>query len=254
VVWRILRYGVILTVAGGVVFVAASFGRGPAAAAGVLWLFILGATAIWLPRAAHRAFRRGDYKRARLHYNILRRLQLDPVKRTSVEVSLAACVLGYDDWEGALVVLDRIDPDGLGEAARAAWLNNRAYAIARVAEEPELALELANEAIALRPDVAGFRHTRGIALLELGRLDEAIRELDGLWKRLGEYDSSPLLEAERCYDLGQAWTRKGEREYASDYFERAHRAAPESTWARLSGEYLAPMSTRSDALAEFIEA
>ena len=253
-VWRILRYVIVVTIAGGVVFVAASFGRVAAASAGLLWLVMLGTTVIWLPRAAHRAFRLGDYKRAQLHYNILRRLQLDSAKRASVEVSLAACVLGRDDWDGALIVLDRIDPELLGEAAHAAWLNNRAYAIARGGEDPHVALDLADEAISLRPDVAGFRHTRGIALLEVGRVDEAIRELDGLWKRLGEYDSTPLLEAERCYDLGQAWTRKGEREYASDYFERAHRAAPESTWARLSGEYLDPASAQVDALADFIEA
>ena len=89
----------------------------------------------------------------------------------------------------------------------------------------------------LRPGVAGFRHARGVALLALGRVDEAIRDLDAVWEALEGADAPPLLEAERCFDLGTAWRRKGARDYARDYFERAQRAAPDPPGAeRAAGE------------------
>jgi len=113
---------------------------------------------------------------------------------------------------------------------RAAWLNNRAYAIARGgsadAADP---LTLAEEALAVRPGAPGFLHTRGLALLAADRVDEAIRAFEAVWDS-GDLD--PLLESERCHDLATAWDRKGHGEYASDYRLRAVRAAPASPWAR----------------------
>lgn len=192
----------------------------------------------WLPRAAHRAFQGGRFVRAAWLYRVLRWVRIGRDARASVRVSLAACALGREHHDRALAILDRVEVDRLGDAVRAAWLNNRAYALSRAGRTPREALEHSDQAIALRPDVAGFRHTRGIALLGLGRTDEAIHELDSLWSRLSADNDKPLLEAERCYDLGLAWRAKGEEAYATDYFDRARRAAPESVWASRAGAYL----------------
>jgi tetratricopeptide (TPR) repeat protein len=230
--FKALRLAVIGAAAAGAVWAAAVlFGRGGAIGAFAAVMILAGAILVWLPRAAHRAFLRGRHRRAMLYYRVLRRFFFDRGARASIDVSLGACALAEGDHERALALLARVDPELLGESARAAWLNNRGYALARSGDDPGAALESAAEAIALRPDVAGFRHTRGIALLALGRLDDAIRELDAVWREQTAAESTPLLEAERCYDLGVAWARKGERDYARDYFERAHRAAPDSTWA-----------------------
>lgn len=197
---------------------------------------------IWLPRAGHRAFRRGDFKRARMWYRALRLTTLSARSRAAIEVSLAACGLATEDFAYALRVLAEVDRAALGDAARAAWLNNRAYALARSGGDVDAALRCSEQAIALRPDVAGFRHTRGVALLAVGRLDDAIRELERLWDDLSEQISNEyaLLECERCYDLGVAWQQKGDAEYAADYFRRAHQVLPGSRWARRALTCLRP--------------
>lgn len=216
------------------VLLAVVYGR----AVGLLALLALAVVPLWmwfwLPRSAHRAFRTGNHARARWQYRVLGLVSLSQQARAAAGVSLAACYLGMEQFRDALKVLDRVEPDALGDAARAAWLNNRSYALARGDGDPEAALTCCEQAIALRPDVAGFRHTRGIALLAVGRIDEAIHELERLWDDLADQKDveHSLLEAERCYDLGMAWTQKGEPAYASDYFQRAHQTSPGSPWAR----------------------
>ncbi|MCG8420484.1 MAG: hypothetical protein MJE77_21325 [Proteobacteria bacterium] len=242
-----------VVLAGTVLYVAAFEGRRAGLIAFAVWLALLFVMVVWLPRAAHRAFRQGNYKRSKLLYNVLRVWALRKTARVSIEVSLAACALADGSWDRAIEMLDGMEVEALNEAARAAWLNNRAYALARSGRDAGAALEYSNRAIDLRPDVAGFRHTRGVALLALGRVEEAIGELDRLWGQLAGHtgDEMPLLEAERCYDLGRAWQQKGERDYALDYFDRARRASPESRWAYRAAEYLDPV-TRPQ-LAEFLE-
>ena len=102
------------------------------------------------------------------------------------------------------------------------WLNNRAC-LALAGGDPVTALALADEATALRPDVPALQHTRGMALLAVGRIDDAISVLDQM--RAGG-DLAPRLEAERCRDLARAWTQKGEAAYAEDYRLRAEALAP----------------------------
>jgi len=250
---RALRFLTVLVLASGIVYIASLFGQGAALITAAVCLVVIGAAWWWLPRAAHKRFERGEYARAALYYHLLRMGRFGRSTRGSIDVSLAACALAQDDWQGALRVLDEIEPAVLTESARAAWLNNRAYSLARSGDDLVAALECSEDAIALRPDVAGFRHTRGVALLGVGRTDEAIRELDSLWEDLAGDEVRPLLEAERCYDLGMAWRTKGEPDYAKDYFERAQRAAPESRWASLAREH-AKAPRPSPALAEFIEA
>jgi tetratricopeptide (TPR) repeat protein len=202
-----------------------------------------GALALWIafPRAAHRAFRTGRIERAARLYGIQRRLRLNGRARAQLEVSLAACAVARGEFEVALAHLHHADPARLGDAGRAAWLNNRAYARARRGIELDRALAEIDEALALRPDVAGFRHTRGVVALALGRVEEAIRELDAAWQQRGEHEDAPAQEAERCYDLGVAWSARGEGAYAADYFARARRAAPDSPWARRAAERLAAL-------------
>jgi tetratricopeptide (TPR) repeat protein len=238
VLLRLLRIVVVAAVGSAIVYGASLYGRRQAILALVVLLIVLGTVLIWLPRAAHRAFQRGRFGRASVLYRLLGWVRFRRETRASVRVSLAACALGMDDYERALAVLDRQDPGELADALRAAWLNNRAYALVRAERDAREALSQSETAISLRPDVAGFRHTRGIALLRLGRLDEAIRELDGLWSAIAGDERGHLLEAERCYDLGLAWRAKGEPEYAADYFQRARRASPDSPWANRAGRFL----------------
>ncbi len=235
---RLPRVLLFAALAASTIYGALGVGRLTALVVALGWLITLGGVLVWLPRWAHSMFVRGEFARSQRRYRVLRVLLLDRHARDSVDVSRAACWLALEDYDAALRLLARLDPDSLPEATRAAWLNNRAYALARSERDFEAALEQCNSAITLRPDVVGFRHTRGVALLGLGRTDEAIRELDDLWRELAA-DAPPLLEAERCFDLARAWQSKGEPDYATDYLERARRAAPTSTWARRASEQLA---------------
>jgi tetratricopeptide (TPR) repeat protein len=227
------------------VYAASQAGRlaGAAALAGALLLYVV--IFVVLPRLAHGAFERGAFARAELYYRLTRFFVASPAARGAIDVSLAGCRLARADFPGALAELDRVVPTALGVAARAAWNNNRAYALARGGRGDRLelaALSSIDEAVRLRPDIAGFRHTRGVVLLSLGRVDDAIAELDEVWHQVvaggASADVPALLEAERCYDLGVAWTKKGERDYARDYFTRAQAAAPGSDWAAKAAEAL----------------
>jgi tetratricopeptide (TPR) repeat protein len=204
-----------------------------------------------LPRLAHRDFARGDFRRARLLYGVLAHVRLDPTARVAARVSRAACQVGREDWPRALGELRGEGADGLPESVRAAHLNNHAYVLAR-SGAPAEALALIDEAIALRPDLPGFRHTRGIALVGAGRLDEGIRELDEVWRRGDERAPAVLLEAERCYDLGLAWEKKGDPLYAADYFDRARKSAPGSRWATRAEERLTPGLRGAATLDELV--
>jgi tetratricopeptide (TPR) repeat protein len=215
------------------IYAAGLQGRLAAAAVTALALLLLALIFIVLPRLAHAAFERGDHARAETYYRFVRFFVASPAARGAIDVSLAGCRLARGDFRGALAELDRVTPRTLAVAARAAWHNNRAYALARAGGDPS-ALGDIDEAVRLRPDVAGFRHTRGVVLLSLGRVDDAIAELDEVWQRVATAETTPILEAERCYDLGVAWSKKGEREYARDYFVRAQAVAPGSPWAQLA--------------------
>ncbi|HLU65892.1 MAG TPA: tetratricopeptide repeat protein [Kofleriaceae bacterium] len=231
---------------------AAVLGPRPAAALGATAFLAAGLVLVVVPRGAHRWFRRGAYLRAELAYRALRWLRLDRGVRGSLQVSIAACRLGRERHRDGLALLERIDPAALGESARAAWLNDRAYAVGRGGGDLGQALADIDQAIALRPDVPGFRHTRGVILLGLGRVDEALRELDAVWLRRPGDEAPGLFEAERCYDLGRAWLRKGEAEYAADYFDRARRAAPESRWAVRAAETMPAAGELPQALRELL--
>lgn len=195
--------------------------------AGGVWLVWYLTCAILQPRLAHAAFRAGRTAQARRRYRVL--AAISPAARDGARVSMAGCALIDRDWPRAQRELLAIEGAQLPAVLQAAWLNNRAYAIARGgAGDPGDPLALVDEALTVRPGVPGFLHTRGLALLAAGSLDDAIRAFEAVWDA-GELD--PALEAERCHDLATAWERKGHHDYAADYRRRAVRADPSSRWA-----------------------
>jgi tetratricopeptide (TPR) repeat protein len=200
-----------------------------------------------VPRLAHRAFERGELRRALLWYRVLLATVLERRTRAALRVSRVACLLAGEDLAGALEALGEVDRRELDEAGRATWHNNRAYALARAGRLDALdgALGDIDEALRLRPGVAGFHHTRGVVLLALGRPDDAIRELERMWSE----DAPVLLEAERCLDLGIAWLRKGEIDYGRDYLTRAARTAPKGHWVRRRASEKMPPSPGGGSLA-----
>ncbi|HSD87690.1 MAG TPA: hypothetical protein VLB44_09245 [Kofleriaceae bacterium] len=182
---------------------------------GVFWLWL------WLPRSAHRAFETGTYDRAARRYRLLGALATSAARERASLLSRAGCHVAAGDVTAADALLDRLDGNALSPAERAVWLNNRACG-RLAANEPAAALALVEEASALRPDVPAVQHTRGLALLSVGRVDDAITVLDGM-RAGGELPDH--LEAERCRDLAKAWTQKGHTAYADDYRIRAEALA-----------------------------
>ena len=207
------------------------------------WLVLGTVVALWASRLvrrsmaklATRALSRGDSKRARRLYVFLGWTSLSSTARQACQLSLAACAASEGRYELALNKLARIESP-LEGSLLAVSLNLRAYCLARDTQEFNRALALSEEAVSLRPQVPGFRHTRGLILLELSRWDEALRDLEATWT---EGPGDPLLESERCFDLGRLWSARGQRDYASDYFERAFRAAPLSRWSEAAQPFLA---------------
>lgn len=171
-----------------------------------------------LPSSAHAAFARGDLPSASRRYRVVALTAWRIERRLHAELSLAAIALARADYPRAEALLDAFDPDALDLSARAAWLNNRAYALLRQGTRLDEAWKLSRAAMELRPDVPGIRHTHGLALLLRGQTDAAIAALDEL-HRMGDLPAS--LEAERCADLARAWTDKGEPDYAAEYRGRA---------------------------------
>lgn len=181
-----------------------------AAIAATLWQWL------WLPRSAHAAFGDGKFARAMRRYRVLGWVAGTQARERAALLSRAGCHIALNDPAAAEALLARLDASGLDTSERAVWLNNRACVALQ--RDPHGALALIDEASALRPDVPALQHTRGVALLAVGRVDDAIAVLDGM-RAGGELPKA--LEAERCRDLSRAWTAKGEAAYAEDYRQRA---------------------------------
>jgi predicted Zn-dependent protease len=185
-----------------------------------LVLALVGALAVWLwlPRLAHTAFETGKYAVAGRRYAWLEWLATTGARERAARLSRAGCAVAAGDVQRAEALLAAIDATGLAAAERAVWLNNRACAQLASGDDPAGALAMADEAGGLRPDVPALQHTRAMALIAVGRIDEAITILDGM--RAGG-ELPPRLEADRCRELARAWTHKGETAYAEDYRLRA---------------------------------
>ena len=182
----------------------------------VLWLWL------WLPRSAHDAFESGKYMAAQRRYRLLGLLAPSAARERAALLSRAGCFVASGQVERAEQLLASFDTSTLAAAERAVWLNNRACAALAAGTDPHAALALVDEATAIRPDVPAVQHTRGMALLAVGRIDDAIAVLDGM-RAAGELP--PRLEAERCRDLAKAWSQKGQAAYAEDYRLRAEALA-----------------------------
>jgi predicted Zn-dependent protease len=208
---------VLLPIAG-----ASIAGRGGAIAGIALSLLALFCLWLWLPRSAHRAFEAGKYTAADRRYRILGLLAPSTARERAAALSRAGCLVAASRLDAAERILAAVDSAKLAAAERAVWLNNRACADLAAGRDPTAALALVDEASAIRPDVPALQHTRGMALLAVGRIDDAIAVLDGM-RSAGELP--PRLEAERCRDLAKAWSAKGETAYAEDYRLRAEALA-----------------------------
>ncbi|MEO8705587.1 MAG: tetratricopeptide repeat protein, partial [Kofleriaceae bacterium] len=182
------------------------------AAVATLWLIL------WLPRSAHAAFETARYKTAARRYRVIGSLAFTAARDRASQLSRAACHLANNRPADAEPLLTAIDPAQLDNAERVVWLNNRACVVLDGGGDATAALALVEEATLLRPDVPAIQHTRARALIAIDRLDDAIAVLEAL-RAGGEL---PLrLEAERCRELAAAWERKGQRDYAADYRDRA---------------------------------
>jgi predicted Zn-dependent protease len=197
---------------------ATVLGRAGAIAGVVLSLLSLLYLWLWLPRLAHAAFEAGKFPIAARRYGWLQRLAHNASRERVALLSRVGCAISAGDLARAEQLSSSFDPAQLAAAERAVWLNNRACAQLAANADPAAALALADEAGALRPDVPALQHTRAMALLAVGRIDDAITVLDGM--RTGG-ELPPRLEAERCRELARAWTQKGEPAYADDYRLRA---------------------------------
>ncbi len=176
-----------------------------------LWVWLI------LPRTAHSAFEAGRYSVAARRYRVLGALAGSERRARAALLSRAACCVAIGDGAAAEALLAGLDVHTLEAAERTVLLNNRACA-QLAGGDPLAALAFVDEAAALRPDVPSVQHTRGRALLESGRVDDAIAVLDHM--RAGG-ELPPRLEAERCRDLAKAWAQKGQVAYADDYRQRA---------------------------------
>lgn len=215
----LLRIACIVAVLLALPFVGATLlGRAGAIAGVVLSLLSLLYLWLWLPRLAHAAFEAGKFAVAARRYHWLQRLAHNALRERLALLSRVGCAVSAGDLERAGQLSASLDPTQLAAAERAVWLNNRACAQLAANQDPVAALALADEAGALRPDVPALQHTRAMALIAVGRIDDAIGVLDSM--RTGG-ELHPRLEAERCRELARAWTQKGESAYADDYRIRA---------------------------------
>lgn len=178
----------------------------------VLWLWL------WLPRLAHGAFDAGKFRAAAVRYRWGESLAVTSARERAARLSRAGCAIALGDTAAAERFLAKLDVSTLADAERAVWLNNRACARLAAEGDANVALADADEATALRPDVPALQHTRAMALIALGHLDDAIAILDAM-RTGGELPRR--LEADRCRELARAWERKGQSAYAEDYRLRA---------------------------------
>jgi predicted Zn-dependent protease len=186
------------------------------ALAGTFWLVL------WLPRAAHGAFEAARYANAARRYRLIASTAFTSARERAAVLSRAGCDVASGRLASAERILARFDGDTLESAERVTWLNNRACAALEAGGDPHGALALAEQAIALRPDVPAVQHTRATALIAIGRFDEAISILEAM-RSGGEL--APALEAVRCRELAKAWEQKGQPDYAADYRDRARLVA-----------------------------
>ena len=97
-------------------------------------------------------------------------------------------------------------------------LNNLAWLLCEEQHEYQLALELAEQGLALAPDYLDIMDTRGVAFHRVGQLDKAIADFSVCIERYP--DTSPGL-AGSCFHMGRALAQLGNKAEAVRNLQRA---------------------------------
>jgi tetratricopeptide (TPR) repeat protein len=105
-------------------------------------------------------------------------------------------------------------------ARRPAVFNQMCWAKASAGVALEAALDDCNAALAMAPDVPSYFDSRGLALLRLGRIDNAIADFDQALSRSTNLPTS-------LFGRAIAWARKGEQVKARDDAARAEAIDPQ---------------------------
>ncbi len=202
--------------------------------------FTAGVLGIDLARSGRRVladFRQGHYDRALRGSRWLLRWTFRPSSRATLQLNLAACHLAAGDFHLGNDVLQAMDRDALPADLRPIWENNRAYHLLLTGGDPRDALSLCDKATSASPTNPAFRSTRGIALLRLGRIDNAIAELQSAVDAGLERQGVAAM-AENYFHLAQAWELRGETAYARDHYLKSVNTGPETRFGQRSAEHL----------------
>lgn len=241
--YGILRIGLLLALcaAGGLLLmVLLEIGSPEPSLLAALITFTVGIVGIDLARSGRRVladFRKGRYGWALRGTRWLLRWSWRRSSRATLQLNLAACHLAAGDYEDGGEVLRSMDKDGLPDTVRGIWENNLAYYLLSTGGNPREALELCDLASSLNPSNPAFRSTRGIAQLSLGRLDDAIAELQAAVDA-GLETQGVAAMAENYYHLAQAWESHGEVAYARDHYLKSVNIGPDTLFGRRSAERL----------------
>jgi tetratricopeptide (TPR) repeat protein len=202
--------------------------------------FALGVVGIDLARSGRRVltdFRKGRYGWALRGTRWLLRWTFRRASRATLQLNLAACHLANGEYEEGGAVLRTMDREGLPESVRGIWENNRAYYLLSTGGDAGEALGLCDQAACLNPANPAFRSTRGIAQLALGRVDDAIAELQAAVEA-GPETQGVAAMAENYFHLARAWEARGENAYARDHYLKSVNIGPETIFGRRSAERL----------------
>ncbi len=199
-----------------------------------------GVVAIDLSRTGRRIladFRHGRYRAARRGTRLLLRFAWRPRSRATLQLHLAACHLADGKYEEGRRLLDALDREQLGAGVQGIWENNYAYYLLCTRRDPGEALAQCDRASALDPGNPAFRSTRGIALLALGHVEDAIAELQAAIDA-GVRTQGPAAMAENYFHLARAWEAQGELAYARDHYLKSVNTAPQTRFGAKSAERL----------------
>jgi predicted Zn-dependent protease len=199
-----------------------------------------GVVAIDLARTGRRVlsdFRQGRYGAARRGTRMLLRFAWRPRSRATLQLHLAACHLADGRYEEGRRALEAVDRELLGGGVRGIWENNHAYYLLCTGHDPREALAECDRAAAQDPGNPAFRSTRGIALLAIGYVEDAIAELQAAIDAGVRIQGSAAM-AENYYHLARAWEAQGEIAYARDHYLKSVNTAPGTRFGIKSAERL----------------
>jgi tetratricopeptide (TPR) repeat protein len=202
----------------------------------------------------------GDFSAARDQLAALRDLDADSLDLLQAELALLLQEKRFADasdllasWPDSSEAVVDLLKDGLFMAAdendslyqlarkylatdpdNSLWLNNGAWALAMMNKDLERALQMVERAVAISGDCAlTYRNTHAVVLLKMGRVDEAISELN-------ECLASELASSQAVnrYYLGEAYLEKGDRDTAINYFRQAAGLDSSSEYSELAEEMI----------------